>query len=150
MGDTRLRKWYEHLASSRMLVRFDRRGMGRSQRGVQDYSRDARTFDLEAVAANVRVERLDLLAFHGHVQAAIAFAARHPKTVTRLLLWGADLSGTSLGNVQSRERLLALAESDWDFATESIAHSELGWKKWRKSHARPRDRFPQSRTPLAR
>ncbi|MCH7566026.1 MAG: adenylate/guanylate cyclase domain-containing protein [Gemmatimonadetes bacterium] len=130
-----LRDWYERLASSRMLVRFDARGQGRSQRGVEDYSRDALMADLEAVVGRLRLERLDLLAFDGPAQMAIAFAARHTKSVSRLVLWGAQAHNRDAFGGQDRlQALLALAERDWDLAVESWTHAALGWARGQEAH----------------
>src|SRR5215216_5831981 len=48
-------RWYERLARARMLVRYDVRGTGFSERDVSDHSLDALVADVEAV-----VDRLDL------------------------------------------------------------------------------------------
>src|SRR3990172_7863771 len=53
--DTGWRRWYELLARNRMLVRYDARGAGLSDRDVGGFSLDAYLLDLEAV-----VERLGL------------------------------------------------------------------------------------------
>ncbi len=131
----KLRAWYERLASSRMLVRFDARGQGRSQRGVEDYSRDALMADLEAVVGRLRLEWLDLLAFDGPAQTAIAFAARHTRSVSRLVLWGAEAhSRDNFGGQDRLQALLALAERDWGLAVESWTHATLGWARGQEAH----------------
>jgi pimeloyl-ACP methyl ester carboxylesterase len=59
------RRWYERLAEKRMLVRYDERGTGLSERNVADYSVDAQMLDLEAV-----VDRLGVQRFALHVSSA--------------------------------------------------------------------------------
>lgn len=44
------RSWYERLAEKRMLVRYDGRGTGLSERDVTDYLLDAHVLGLEAAA----------------------------------------------------------------------------------------------------
>ena len=78
------RGWYERLAQQRLLVRYDVRGTGLSERAVADYSLEALRQDVEAV-----VDRLDLARFalFGAADAgpvAIAYAARHPERVSHL------------------------------------------------------------------
>lgn len=41
------RAWYQRLAASRMLIRYDARGSGLSDREVADFSLDAQVSDLE-------------------------------------------------------------------------------------------------------
>jgi pimeloyl-ACP methyl ester carboxylesterase len=67
-----LREWYERLATGRMLVRYDARGQGLSQRGVEDHSLDALVSDIEAVVNKLEIERADLIGFTGPAQWAIA------------------------------------------------------------------------------
>src|SRR3989304_398735 len=54
----RARRWYEGLAERGMVVRYDPRGAGLSDRDVTDFSFEADVRDLEAV-----VNRLDLRRF---------------------------------------------------------------------------------------
>ncbi|KPK45909.1 MAG: hypothetical protein AMJ77_06660 [Dehalococcoidia bacterium SM23_28_2] len=49
------RRWYETLARSRMVVRYDCRGVGLSDRDVSDFSLDAYALDLEAVVDRLRL-----------------------------------------------------------------------------------------------
>ena len=55
------RRWYERLAESVTLVRYDGRGAGLSGRTVTDYSLDACLLDLEAVVDYLGYEKFALL-----------------------------------------------------------------------------------------
>jgi class 3 adenylate cyclase/pimeloyl-ACP methyl ester carboxylesterase len=81
------RRWLEGLARGRMLVLWDWRGCGLSGRGVNDFSIDALTLDLEAVAAQVGADRFALFAMANAVPLALTHAAHHPDRVSHLLLW---------------------------------------------------------------
>lgn len=112
-----LRAWYERLAADRMLVRYDIPGMGMSQRGLVDYSRDAMVSDLESVINRLRLERLDLIGFDGPGGVLLVYAARHPETVSRLVLWLVPVrSQETFGSADRLQALLSLAERDWDLA----------------------------------
>ena len=58
-----LPRWYERLAYRRMLVRYDYRGHGMSERNVEDFSLDALVSDLEAVISRLALDRVDLVGF---------------------------------------------------------------------------------------
>jgi hypothetical protein len=49
------RRWYERVADKRMLVRYDSRGTGLSQRDVTDFSLHSHLLDLQAVWREERV-----------------------------------------------------------------------------------------------
>ena len=57
---------------------------------VTDFSLDARYADLEAVVAAAGFDRFGLLGMSGGAPVAMAYAARHPERVTRLILYGAN------------------------------------------------------------
>ncbi len=76
-------RWYARLSSSRMLVRYDMRGTGRSTRAVADFSLGALVRDVEAVVEGLGLERIALFgADAGPV--TISYAARHPEQVEHL------------------------------------------------------------------
>jgi len=88
------RRWYERLAAKRMLVRYDGRGTGLSERDVTDWSLDAQLLDLEAMVDRLRIERFALFGSLHSGPVAIAYAARHPERVSKLVLWCAYARGT--------------------------------------------------------
>jgi len=77
------------LSSDRTLVRHDRRGCGLSTRNVAVVSLDAWVTDLEAVVAARGLDRFPLLGISEGALVALAYAARHPQRVSRLVLHGA-------------------------------------------------------------
>ncbi len=128
------RLFYEHLSQNRMLVRYDGRGSGVSDRDVTDYSLDAQLSDLEAVVDRLGVPRFALLGYITTVPAAIAYATRHAERVTHLVLWcgwarGADFFGSS-----QAQGLLGLVDKDWELFTETLAHAGMGWSEGTPAH----------------
>src|SRR5437867_3633565 len=125
-----LREWYEYLASQRLLVRWDWRGQGMSQREVYDGSPETMVRDLEAVVNHLNLDRVDLASSSGTTLGSISYAAHNPERVTRLAI----LSGFLRPRDQFRNReqfdaLMSLAERDWELATETIAHALVGWSR---------------------
>ncbi len=78
------RHFYERLAEKRMLVRYDGRGTGLSERDVSDYSLDARVLDLEAIVDRLGLERFALGGTGDFGPVAIAYrcAETDPNTVS--------------------------------------------------------------------
>jgi len=122
----RCREWYEALARKRMLVRYDRRGAGLSERDVTDYSLDILVLDLEAVVDRLGLERFALLApsFAGLV--AVAYAARHPERVSHLILWCSHPRGSDVWRSSRAQAFRAIRVTDWELYTESLADLYLG------------------------
>ncbi len=83
----------DRLAAAHRLIRFDFRAMGKSQRGVAPAELDTAVADLAAVADAAGAGRFSIVAPSQAVPVAVAFAARYPDRVDRLVLY----SGYALG-----------------------------------------------------
>jgi pimeloyl-ACP methyl ester carboxylesterase/DNA-binding CsgD family transcriptional regulator len=88
--------WWRELSADRMLVRYDARGTGLSQREVDDVSFEARILDLETVMDALELDGVDLLGISQGGAVAVAYAARHPERVRRIVLYGAYGRGRRL------------------------------------------------------
>lgn len=80
------RAWWDELSRDNLLVRYDQRGCGSSDRNATDFSLEARVRDLEAVVDQLGLDRIVLLGHSHGVPVSIAYAAQHPEKVDRLLL----------------------------------------------------------------
>jgi pimeloyl-ACP methyl ester carboxylesterase/DNA-binding CsgD family transcriptional regulator len=112
------RHWFEALADGRTLVRYDPRGSGLSDRNVDDLSLETWIRDLEAVVDTVGLRRFPLIGLCQGGAVAVAFAARHPERVSRLVLYDSYLSGAYIEGVDQR------AQKQAHTLSEMI---ELGW-----------------------
>ena len=84
---------HEGLSARHLLVRYDGRGMGLSDRDVSDFSLEAKVRDLEAVVDALNLPRFALLGTSEGGPTAIAYTVRHPKRVSRLILYGSFPGG---------------------------------------------------------
>ncbi len=121
------RRWYERLAETRMVVRYDGRGSGLSERDVADFTLDAYVLDLEAVVDHVGLEKFGLFAHYAGGPVSIAYAARHPERVSHLILWCVWARASDIWRLPPVEALTLLAEKDWNTFTETFAHVSFGW-----------------------
>jgi len=122
-----LRRAYLGLADRLRIVQYDGRGTGHSQRVVDDLSLDGMLLDLEAVVDADGLDRFALFGFYHSALHAIAYAARHPERVSRLVLFGGALRGWEPMSGPGTQALLSLIDRDWDTFAESVAHAWLGW-----------------------
>lgn len=82
------RHFLDDLGRLATVVRYDERGFGLSDWDVRDFSFEARVADLEALVDMLGLGRFALLGMSGTSPAALAYAARHPDRVSRLVLYG--------------------------------------------------------------
>lgn len=105
------------LASERRLIRYDARGNGLSDWEVEHFSLDAFVQDLEAVVEATGLDRFPLLGMSQGAAIAIAYAARHPQRVTRLVLYGGFARGRrkrgSAQEIATSDATLTLMRQGW-------------------------------------
>jgi class 3 adenylate cyclase len=115
----------ERLAGNRKVVVVTRRGFGASQRDVEDLSLEAQIADLTAVLDALRLDRVALWGFLDATAPCVAFAARSPERVERLLLWDAFTHGAALSSENARRATLELIRGNWSLATRALADIAL-------------------------
>jgi class 3 adenylate cyclase len=124
-----LRTWYERLvAAGHRLIRYDSRGMGLSDRDVQDFSIQAQMSDMDAVAAALDLQRFALYASMDQAMVAIAWAAANPDRVSHLILWCGWASRPRVSDQSQTKALRALLDQDYVIYTETVARVLLGWQ----------------------
>jgi pimeloyl-ACP methyl ester carboxylesterase/DNA-binding CsgD family transcriptional regulator len=97
------RHFLEDLGRFVTIVRYDERGHGLSDWDVTDHSLEARIGDLEAVADDAGFDRFALMGMAQGGPPAIAYAARHPDRVTRLLFYGSYAGALAASSDRERE-----------------------------------------------
>jgi pimeloyl-ACP methyl ester carboxylesterase len=87
------RHWIDQLSSGNTLIRYDERGNCLSDWNVGDFSFDAMVTDLESVADASGLIRFPLLGVSQSCAISIAYVVRHPRRVSRLILYGGYARG---------------------------------------------------------
>ena len=82
------RQFFEGLARQHLLVRFDKRGSGLSDRNVKDLSLEGRLRDLDAVLDALALDRFALMGISESGPTVMTYSARHPDRVSRLVIYG--------------------------------------------------------------
>ncbi|HEU4545556.1 MAG TPA: alpha/beta fold hydrolase [Microlunatus sp.] len=114
------RQFYEGLASGRTLVRYDRPGCGLSEKTSRTDVVELELEVLHAVATAVGVDRFDLVGASFGAPLAVRWAARHPKSVTHLVLYGGWVDGNGVAAPAVREHVLGLVDQHWGFASDVL------------------------------
>jgi pimeloyl-ACP methyl ester carboxylesterase/DNA-binding CsgD family transcriptional regulator len=137
-ADQKFRGFWESVGEGYTVVRYDRLGVGMSDRDVRD---DELTLEgevalLRAVLDELAFERVLLVGGSSGGCAAIAFAARFPDRVDRLLLYGAYADGSSITSPEVREAIVSTVRSHWGLGSRVLADIFLG-----EAHSVEQERF---------
>jgi class 3 adenylate cyclase/pimeloyl-ACP methyl ester carboxylesterase len=115
------RAFLEGLSRGRVYVAFDGRGVGASQRDVDDLSLDARVRDIAAVVDHLQLERFDLFGVLDGAAVSVAYAAQYPERVLRMVLWAAYPCGVEIVRPGAVRGMVELIRGNWSLARRAIA-----------------------------
>ena len=122
-----VREGFSRLAERRLVVNYDPRGYGLSDRDVTDFSMEARVADLAAVIDSTRSAPVNVLSRGPASLWAIMYAAANPLRVGRLVL-SSGLARMSDFRVNPERRGLgALVETNWKLYLQTMVLSDFGW-----------------------
>jgi len=102
-------------------VRYDQRGSGLSDRNRTDFSPDSELRDLETVVDHLGLKRLALLGISMGGPTAVAYAARHPRRVTHLILYGTYARGEAIATEELKNSLISLVIAHWGLGSKILA-----------------------------
>ena len=113
--------WIRELSRYNHYIRYDERGCGLSDWNVSDFTFEAWVSDLETVVDSLNLNKFTLLGVSQGGPVSIAYAARHPGRVDKLVLYGTYALGYA-----KRER----TQEDKELGEKRrLMHKlmELGW-----------------------
>jgi len=122
LGSALDRALIDEFAPRLRYVTYDSRGCGLSQRHVEEVALEAWVSDLEAVVDALGLETFPLLGISQGAGISVAYAARHPERVSRLILLNGFATSYFSGRntdakvVEEAETLLKLVELGWGSA----------------------------------
>jgi pimeloyl-ACP methyl ester carboxylesterase len=114
------RHFFSALAQQRTVVRYDRPGVGLSNRDRHDFTQEAEVEVLDSIVDCLAEPTIDLLAFSCAAPVALTWAAANPGRVRKLVLVGAYASGSDLAADNIRQALMALVRAHWGMGAEAI------------------------------
>ncbi len=114
------------LAQNRLLVRYDERGTGLSDRKVEDMSFERWVSDLGAVVDAAGLDRFALLGISQGGPVAIAYAIQNPERVSHLILYGTYARSPTRPetpeDVEAAQALLILMRQGWGQDNPAYRH----------------------------
>lgn len=106
------RHWVRDLAAQHTFIRYDERGCGLSDWEATEFTFDDWVTDLESVVEALGLERFPLLGVSQGGAVAVAYAARHPEQVTKLVLCSGYARGRAVRAMNDEEKRAAALDLD--------------------------------------
>ncbi|MEW5809209.1 MAG: alpha/beta fold hydrolase [Actinomycetota bacterium] len=123
-----VRRFWTGIAADRTLIRYDRLGVGMSDRVISDgdLTLAGEVATLRALCDELSLDRVSLLGGSSGSATAVAFAAAHPERVDRLVLYGAYARGDLLTPPGVAEAIVAAVEAHWGLGSRVLSDIFLG------------------------
>jgi pimeloyl-ACP methyl ester carboxylesterase len=115
--------FWQALASKFQLIRYDGRGMGLSDRNVDEFSPATRLEDLEAVIEASGLEKFALFGMSEGGSTAIKYAHKYPERVSHLIIWGSFLVAPTPDDVPQFTAIARLVPKYW--GSDSAAFHQM-------------------------
>ncbi len=122
-SDPRFRGFLAALGRHRTVIRFDGsgRGLSRSPGGDEPPTVASELTDLDAVVEATGADRVDLLAASSGGPVGIAYAARSPERIRRLVLYGTYAAGREIAEPNARQAVVNLVREHWGLGSRALA-----------------------------
>jgi pimeloyl-ACP methyl ester carboxylesterase/DNA-binding winged helix-turn-helix (wHTH) protein len=105
------------LAANSHFIRYDGRGVGLSDRDVPEISFVTFQTDLESVVDALQLDRFALLGTSQGAAIAVAYAARHPHRISKLVLHGSYALGRNRrgagGKAEEAQMMISMMRRGW-------------------------------------
>jgi class 3 adenylate cyclase len=126
--DPESRAFHEKVAQGRLVVHYDHRGTGNSEHDISEQSIETLVADIESVADQAGLDQFALFGSYVCGPYAIAYAARHPERVSKLILMLTSARSADFFNRLDRlQKARESADEDPEFYLQIFAHEVFGW-----------------------
>jgi pimeloyl-ACP methyl ester carboxylesterase/DNA-binding CsgD family transcriptional regulator len=119
--DPAVRAFYTPIAAWRTVVAYDKPGCGLSDPWPAPQTLDTDLEALGAVIDHLRLDRFDLLGMSMGAPVSLAYAARHPDRVGRLILYGGFADGHQVASAEVRAAMVDLVRAHWGLGSDMLA-----------------------------
>ena len=121
-------RFWDGVAHGHTLIRYDRLGVGMSDRTVQDgdLTLDGEVATLRALLDELGLDRVSLIGGSSGSCTAVAFAAQHPERVDRLVLYGTYSHGDALTPPGVADAIVAAVHAHWGLGARLLSDIFLG------------------------
>jgi pimeloyl-ACP methyl ester carboxylesterase len=119
--DPALRRFLLPLAARRTVVQYDKPGCGLSDAWPDRLGFDGSVEVLRGVVDHLELDRFDLLGISEAGAVSLAYAARYPDRVGRLVVYGGYADGHQIGTPDVRTAVVGMVRAHWGLGSDVLA-----------------------------
>ncbi|MFT7371440.1 MAG: pimeloyl-ACP methyl ester carboxylesterase [Oleiphilaceae bacterium] len=114
------RHFFEALGKYHTIVRYDRPGVGLSERKRSSFEFEDEILILSELIQHIKVESFSLLGISCGGPVATVYAQRNPHRVEKLVLVNSFVDGSDIGNNDVKQALCSLVSASWGLGAKMI------------------------------
>jgi len=115
------RAFWGKLARDHTLVGYDKHGCGLSERSRTDFSLGSEVRPLEAVVDYLKLKRFALCGISQGGPVAVAYAVKHSRRVSHLILYGTFSRGEAVAADKFKAALISLIRAHWGMGSKTLS-----------------------------
>jgi pimeloyl-ACP methyl ester carboxylesterase/class 3 adenylate cyclase len=112
--------FWKKLSAVMKIVFYDKHGCGQSERERKDFTLQEELLDLETIVNNLQLEKIVLFGISMAGATSIAYAAKNPEKIDRLILYGTYSSGDRLASKEFREAFISIVKANWGIGSRVL------------------------------
>lgn len=115
------REYLEKGTRNQTFLFYDKHGCGLSERDRAEFTLESEVRPLEAVIDHLKLNRFALFGFSQGGPIAIAYAIKHPRRVSHLILYDSYARGEAISTEEVRKSFTSLIRSAWGVGSKTMA-----------------------------
>lgn len=119
--DPVIQKFYNSLAERYSIILYDRHGCGQSDRNRTSFTLEDELFDLDTIVDNLNLSDLSIFAWSSSGAAAIAYCAKKPDKVTKLILYGCYAKGKLIAPEEVQTAMISMVKASWGMGSKALS-----------------------------
>jgi pimeloyl-ACP methyl ester carboxylesterase len=113
-------RFFKLLAEKHTVVRYDRSGVGLSERQRSHFELDDEVLTLSELIEHIEAQHCSLLGISCGGPVATVYARQNPHKVDKLVLVNSFVDGNDIGNEEIKRALCALVSASWGIGSKAI------------------------------
>jgi len=114
-------KFFNSLAQRYSIILYDKHGCGQSDRERTEFTFESELLDLDTIVNNLKLSKFSIFGISMAGATAIAYAARNPEKIDKLILYGAFANGKLLAPEKVQTAISSLVRASWGIGSKTLS-----------------------------
>ena len=119
--DPAIGKFFNSLSKRYSIILYDKHGCGQSDRDRTEFTLESELLDIETIVDNLKLAKFSIFGISMAGATAIAYAARYPEKIDKLILYGAYANGKLLAPEKVQIAMVSLIRASFGMGSKALS-----------------------------